>query len=83
MNIDTNETHHRVHHVTLSQTEVETILKDAIRRQIPALSKRTMFNVRWTEETYDSGLAKRPQIKVEIIEDLSPDQVPDPELTKL
>jgi hypothetical protein len=42
-----------------------------------------MFNVRWTEETYDSGLAKRPQIKVEIIEDLSPDQVPDPELTKL
>lgn len=76
MNINTTETHHRSHRLTLKQSEVDDIIKAAVRQQIPGLSRKSRFVIRWTQESYHSGLAKRPQIEVEVIEDLTPDETP-------
>lgn len=72
MNLSTTETHHRSHFVRLSQSEVQAIVVDAIRKEHPELNGLALFVFDWSPDTVDSGLRKVPQITVRITEDLNP-----------
>jgi len=69
--VNTNTVHERRHHAVLSQDQVEALLKDAVARQLDLYPGIATFDFRWGEESFDSGLRKRPQIIVTVTEDLS------------
>lgn len=75
MNISSTENHTMDHFVSLSKDQVESLLKDMIRKQLrlpsggPAKAQQWSFT--WDHDSVDSGLRKEPRIVVRLTQDLA------------
>lgn len=73
MNIKANTVtvHERKHRVVLSQGQVEALLSSILEKELDVIRSISAFEFSWGEETFDSGLRRRPQIVVTVTEDLA------------